>query len=123
MNPPATIAIWSAVPTPLTADLKVDVASVNRMVAAALREGIEGLFIAGTCGEGPWLPDRERQRLMEATVSAAGGRLKIAAQVSDNSVPRILDNAGLAAAAGVDYAMIAPPATLLNATPERVTTL
>jgi 4-hydroxy-tetrahydrodipicolinate synthase len=111
------------VPTPLTPDLKVDEASVARMVAAAVDDGVEGLFIAGTCGEGPWLPDRERRRLMDATVQAAAGRLKVAAQVSDNSVPRILDNAAVAAEAGVDYAIIAPPATLLNATPERIVAL
>lgn len=114
------VPIWSAVPTPLTPDLKVDVASVARMVAAAVSEGIEGLFIAGTCGEGPWLPDRERRRLMDAAVHAAAGRLKIAAQVSDNSVPRILDNAAVAAKAGVDFAIIASPAIMLNATPERI---
>src|SRR5687767_8543655 len=110
MNPAVTISIWSAVPTPLTADLKVDAASVERMVEAAVRDGVEGLFVAGTCGEGPWLPDRERQRLMQATVAAAAGRLRIAAQVSDNSVPRILANADAAAEAGVDVAIIAPPA-------------
>ena len=123
MNPPAKISIWSAAPTPFTADLKVDEASLERLVEAAVRDGIEGLFVAGTCGEGPWLPDRERRRLMQATVKAAAGRLRIAAQVTDNSVPRILDNAAMAADAGVNVAMIAPPATFLNATPERVTAL
>ena len=123
MNPLSAVPIWSAVPTPLTADLKVDVASVERMVAAAVAEGVEGLFVAGTCGEGPWLPDRERVRLMTEAVRAAAGRLKIAAQVSDNSVPRILDNAAVAADCGVDFAIIAPPATLLNATPDRITAL
>jgi len=122
MNPTA-VPIWSAAPTPLTTDLKVDVASLNRMVDAAVQEGMQGLFVAGTCGEGPWLPDRERSRLFKAAVQAAGGRLKIAAQVSDNSVPRILDNVALAAEAGVDYAIIAPPATMFNATPERIVAL
>jgi 4-hydroxy-tetrahydrodipicolinate synthase len=112
--------MWSAAPTPLTADLRVDEASVARMVDAAVAEGLGGLFVAGTCGEGPWLPDRERQRLFRATVRAAARRVKVAAQVSDNSVPRILDNIAIAAEAGIDYAMIAPPATMLNATPERI---
>ena len=123
MKSPPSVPIWSAVPTPLTADLRVDVASLEKMVAAAVAEGAEGLFVAGTCGEGPWLPDRERRRLMETAVHAAAGRLKIAAQVSDNSVPRILDNAAVAAECGVDFAIIAPPATLLNATPDRITAL
>ena len=121
MKPPSTIAIWSAVPTPLTPDWKVDEESLVKMVDASAQDGVEGLFIAGTCGEGPWLPDRERRRLMVTAVRAAAGRLKIAAQVSDNSVLRVLDNAAMAVDAGVDFAIIAPPATLLNATPDRVT--
>ncbi len=123
MKAAAHVSLWSAVPTPLTAGLQVDVESVGRMVEAAVAEGVEGLFVAGTCGEGPWLPDRERRRVMQAAVQAARGRLTIAAQVSDNSVPRILDNAAMAADAGVDLAIIAPPATLLNATPARITAL
>lgn len=121
MKPALPVALWSAVPTPLTPALTVDEASVARLIEASVRDGVEGLFVGGTCGEGPWLPDRERRRLMEAAVRCAGGRLKIAAQVSDNSVPRVLDNMAVAAAAGVDIAIIAPPATMLNATADRVT--
>jgi len=120
MKPPSPVKIWSAVPTPLSSDLKVDESSVERMVHAAVHDGIQGLFLAGTCGEGPWLPDREKQVLVKAAVRAAGGKLKIAVQASDNSVPRILDNVEAAAAAGADYAIIASPATFLNATPERI---
>ena len=117
------VQIWSAAPTPLTDDLKVDVASVERMVRAAIAEGVHGLFLAGTCGEGPWLPDTERRRLVQAAVAAAEKRLKIAVQVSDNSVPRILNNATRAAEDGADYAIIASPATMMNATPERIVAL
>lgn len=117
------VKLWSAVPTPLTDGLTVDVASVERMIHQSIADGIQGLFLAGTCGEGPWLPDRERRRLIEAAARAAGGRLKLAAQVSDNSVPRILDNVRLAEEAGADFGIIAPPATLLNATPDRIVAL
>jgi dihydrodipicolinate synthase/N-acetylneuraminate lyase len=115
--------IWSAVPTPLHPDLTVDVDAVQKTVAAAIEDGMQGLFLAGTCGEGPWLPDRERRRLVETAAKAAGGRLKIAAQVSDNSAPRILDNATAAAEAGADYAIIAAPALFMNATPDRIAAL
>ncbi|SDS48946.1 dihydrodipicolinate synthase family protein [Opitutus sp. GAS368] len=115
-----SVRIWSAAPTPLTPDFRVDVPSVERMVQDAVRHGVHGLFLAGTCGEGPWLQDRERQVLVRTAVKAAGGKLKIAMQASDNSVPRILDNTQAAAEAGADYVIIAAPATFLNATPERV---
>lgn len=114
------VKIWSAVPTPLTPALRVDEASVERMVQDAVRQGVHGLFLAGTCGEGPWLPDREKQTLVRAAARVGRGKLKIAVQASDNSVPRILDNVALVAEAGADYAIIAAPGTFMNATPERV---
>jgi dihydrodipicolinate synthase/N-acetylneuraminate lyase len=120
MNAPSGVKLWSAVPTPLTPDFKVDGPSVEKMIRQAVADGMQGVFLAGTCGEGPWLPDRERRRLIQLAVAAAAGRTKIAAQVSDNSVPRILDNVALAAEAGADYGIIAAPATMLNATPERI---
>jgi 4-hydroxy-tetrahydrodipicolinate synthase len=123
MNPPRAVQIWSAMPTPLTADLKVDVPSVEKMIGDALASGINGVFLAGTCGEGPWLPDRERSRLIKAAADAAQGKLHIAAQVSDNSVPRILDNVDRAAEAGANYAIIASPATFMNATADRIAAL
>lgn len=117
------VKIWSATPTPLAADLTIDPRSVERMVRDAVTSGVEGLFLAGTCGEGPWLPDRERIRLVRAVAAEAKGRLKIAVQATDNSVPRILDNIRQAAEAGADYAIIAAPATFMNATPERIVAL
>jgi dihydrodipicolinate synthase/N-acetylneuraminate lyase len=123
MKPLPAVKIWSAVPTPLTPAFRVDEGAVERMVLDAVRNGIQGLFLAGTCGEGPWLPDREKQVLVRTAARVAHGKLKIAAQASDNSVPRILENVQLAAEAGADYAIIASPATFLNATPERVAAL
>lgn len=117
------VHIWAALPTPLTQDLKVDLPSLRRMIRDAWAGGITGMFLAGTCGEGPWLPDRERRRLVDhATreVARIPGEMKIAVQVSDNSVPRILDNIRVAADCGANYAIIAPPAVMMNATPERI---
>jgi len=118
-----SVQIWSATPTPLTADLTIDLPSVGKMISEAVASGIQGVFLAGTCGEGPWLPDRERMRLVRAVAAAAKGRLKIAVQATDNSVPRILENIRQATEAGADYAMIAAPATFMNATPDRIVAL
>lgn len=93
------------------------------MIRDAIAHGISGVFLGGTCGEGPWLPDGERSRLIEAAATAAEGKLKIAAQVSDNSAARIHDNISRAKEAGADYAIVASPATFMNGTPERITAL
>ena len=117
------IKLWSALPTPLFNDLTVDTTSVARMITASIDGGMTGVFLAGTCGEGPWLPEREKTRLIQAAKAAAGDRLKLAAQVSDNSVSRILDNVARVAEVGADIAVMAAPATFMNATPDRVVSL
>ncbi|NSW56367.1 MAG: dihydrodipicolinate synthase family protein [Armatimonadetes bacterium] len=115
--------VWSATPTPFNDDMTLDEASVERMVEHHLRLGVKGLFLAGTCGEGAWMPDSTRRALVRATVKASAGRLVIAVQVTDNSSARILDNIAMAAEDGADVAVIAPPYFLLNATPDNILAL
>ena len=106
---PRYAGVWSAAPTPFTDRLEVDVESVKRMVDHHHRLGVRGLFLAGTNGEGPWLPEKELRTLVRSVVKANRGRLTVAVQVTDNSAPRIVDNIGRAAGDGADLAVIAPP--------------
>lgn len=101
--------VWSAAPTPFTEKMAVDTVAVRRMVGHHLRLGVSGLFVAGTNGEGPWLPERSLRALVASVVKAAAGRVTVAVQVTDNSAARILDNARRAAADGAGLAVIAPP--------------
>jgi len=113
-------SVWSATPTPFTADGRVDVASVQRMVAHHVDLGVAGIMLAGTCGEGPWLRDRDRETLARAAVEAGQGKLIVAMQVSDNSWGRVLDNADRAASWGVELAVVAAPSFFINATTKRM---
>jgi len=106
---PRYSGVWSAAPTPFDEGLAVDVDSVKRMVEHHHRLGVMGLFLAGTNGEGPWLPERELRTLVRTVVKANRGRMTIAVQVTDNSAARIVDNIGRAADDGADLAVIAPP--------------
>jgi len=115
--------VWSATPTPFTEDMEVDTESVARLVAHHLRLGMKGLFIAGTCGEGAWMPDRHRRLLVQTIAQHAKGKLALAVQVTDNSAARILDSIALAQEDGADVAVIAQPYFLLNATPENILSL
>jgi len=101
--------VWSAAPTPLTEAMAVDVDSMKRMADHHLRLGVKGLFLAGTNGEGPWLPEKELRTLVRTVVKVVRGRMTVAVQVTDNSAARILDNARKAADDGADMAVIAPP--------------
>ncbi len=116
---PVAGGVWSATPTPLTSDRRVDVPSVDRLVAHHLKMGVTGLMLAGTCGEGPWLTEADREEMIRATVRFAAGRLRIAVQVTDNSAVRTLANVTLAAAWGAEIAVVAQPYFFLNGTPDR----
>jgi len=110
-------SLWSATPTPLTESLQVDEAAIPALVDHHLTLGVDGLFVAGTCGEGPWLPVRERRRLVRAVREATGRRMRIAVQVTDNSPGRIAENTDWAREDGADLVVIAPPSFLMNVSP------
>ncbi len=101
--------LWSATPTPLTEDMEIDVESAHRLVDHHIKLGVSGLFLLGTCGEGPWMPDRLRRKFVREVTDYSNGRLTIAAQVTDNSTARIVQNIEMATEAGADIAVIAPP--------------
>ena len=109
--------VWSAAPTPFTASMKIDKASVRRMVAHHIRLGVKGLFLAGTNGEGPWLTNQQRRQLIRSVVRANRRRMTIAVQVTDNSAARVLDNIREAKEEGATIAVVAQPYFFFNPTP------
>ena len=115
--------VWSATPTPFTETMRIDKVAVRRLVEHHVRLGIKGLFLCGTCGEGPWMTHDQRRQLIETVYRCNKGRMLLAAQVTDNSSARILDNMKMVKQAGADIAVIAPPHFLIHATPRTVTEL
>ena len=110
MNPTAlSLPIWSAAPTPLHNDGSLDRESVERLMEHQIANGVTGVFIGGTSGEGPWLPRRVLRELADATVKAAAGRIPVALQITDNSADRMIELLDELAGLRFDYAVIAPP--------------
>ncbi len=117
ISPDALTGVWSAAPTPLTEKMTVHTGDIKRMVEHHIRLGVRGLFLCGTNGEGPWLPESEKRTLVKETVAVNTGQLLIAVQVTDNSSARIIDNMNAAAKDGADIAVIAPPNFFYNVSP------
>lgn len=101
--------VWSAMSTPLTTTGRVDANALEKLVEHQLRLGIKGLFIGGTAGEGPFISNIERKRLVELTVRFVNGRMPIAFQITDNSAERMIENLDIYQDLGIDIAVIAPP--------------
>lgn len=101
--------IWSATPTPFLETGALDEPALERVVEQHLKLGVTGLFLAGTCGEGPFMTNRQRSDLVRQVRRLAGARLTLTVQVSDTSAARVLDNMQRATEAGADVAVVAPP--------------
>jgi dihydrodipicolinate synthase/N-acetylneuraminate lyase len=116
---------WSASPTPFTDKMEVDTVAVGKMIDHHIRLGVKGLFLSGTCGEGPWMTDIQRRTLVRAAAERvakdAKKNLVLSVQVTDNSPARILDNIYRAAEDGADIAVIAPPDFFMDPSAKRLT--
>lgn len=101
--------IWSATPTPFLDDGTLDKAALERVVEQHRRLGVTGLFLAGSCGEGPFMTNDQRVDLVRAVGRLTDSRIRITAQVSDTSAARVRDNISRMEQAGAQYVVVAPP--------------
>ncbi len=102
-------SIWSASPTPFLDGGVLDDAGIENLVQQHTRLGVTGLFLGGTCGEGPFMPNHQRAELIHRVRSAAGTRFHLAVQVTDTSALRVRRNIAEAVEAGADSVVIAAP--------------
>jgi dihydrodipicolinate synthase/N-acetylneuraminate lyase len=101
--------IIPAVTTPFDASGGVDVAALERNLAALLESGVHGFVATGTMGEAGSLSAAERRTVIEAAVRAAGASVPVIAGVSAGTAAAASAHAFDAAAAGADALMCLPP--------------
>jgi 2-dehydro-3-deoxy-D-pentonate aldolase len=95
--------------TPLAGDDELDVAGLEKLVEHMISGGIHGLFVLGTTGEAPALSYRMRREIIETTCKLVNGRIPVIAGVIDTSLAEMLAMAKVAADAGAESLVIAPP--------------
>lgn len=95
--------------TPLTPEGEIHVDMVPRLVEHLVENGVSGIYINGTTGEGMALSVEERCCLAEAYVSAAAGRLKTVVQVGHESLAEAQMMAQHASELNVDAISATPP--------------
>ena len=88
--------------TPFSHSGEVNLAGIAPMVEFLIGNGIKGMYVCGSTGEGMSLSTTERKAVTEEFVNAASGRIPVIAQVGHNSLAEARDLAAHAAAAGVD---------------------
>lgn len=102
MNSPRLNGLIAATYTPLGNDggLKTDI--IQPLVDFLLRQGVSGLYVCGSTGEGMSLSSDERIAVTNAYVQAANGRLPVIVQVGHNSLVEARNLARAAEQAGAD---------------------
>ncbi len=110
--------IWSAAPTPFTKKMEIDTESVARMVEHHIKIGVNGLFLLGTNGEGPWLTEKQKIELVKNVVRYNRKRMIISAQITDNSSQKMIDNAKKLADQGIDIVIMSAPYFILRQQPD-----
>ncbi|MBP6012838.1 MAG: dihydrodipicolinate synthase family protein [Alphaproteobacteria bacterium] len=97
-----------AATTQFKTDLSIDYDATQRVQDALIKDGVNGLIIMGTVGEGNSLESDEKRKMITATVEAARGRVPVIVGVSEMTTPRAAALARDAEKLGASGLMVLP---------------
>ena len=98
-----------AVFTPMHMDSSVNLEPIPAIVEQLISEGVTGLYICGSTGEGPCLSREERMDVSEAYIKATAGRIQTIVQVGHQSIEEAKTLAKHAQSIGADATSAIPP--------------
>ena len=95
--------------SPLAAADRLDTAGLERLVDRLIHGGVHGIFLLGSCGEGPSLDPSLQRELVERVCQQVGGRIPVLVGVTDASAQATAALARHSAEVGADAIVVAPP--------------
>jgi len=95
--------------TPLRGRDELDVPGLERLIEHILGGGVNGLFILGTTGEGPSLSYRLRRELIQRVCRQVNRRVPVLVGITDTAFVESVSIARVAAEAGAEALVLAPP--------------
>jgi len=101
--------IYTAIPTPVTADDRIDEAAAQTLVSHLVRQGVDGIVPLGGTGEYGALAREERTRMAALTAQTVDGRIPVIAGVLDTGLHDALSSGKALANAGADAVMVLTP--------------
>jgi 4-hydroxy-tetrahydrodipicolinate synthase len=98
-----------AIVTPMTADGALDLPAWERLLDFHLREGSDGIVVAGTTGESPVLSAAEIEELTRRAVARCRGKLKVIVGAGTYSTETTVARTHALSRLGVDGVMLVTP--------------
>lgn len=93
---------YTAIVTPFKKNGQIDEAALEALVKAQVKGRVDGVVPVGTTGESPTLGFEEHKRVVELTVRAANGRIKVMAGTGANSTEEAIELTKSAEECGAD---------------------
>jgi len=100
---------FTAIVTPFTRQGEVDYARLRDLIEFQIEGGVDGIVPVGTTGESPTLTVAEHNRVIEVTVEACAGRVKVIAGTGANSTAEALELTRHAKQVGADATLQVTP--------------
>jgi len=98
-----------AIVTPMTADGGLDWPAWDRLLDFHVREGTDGIVIAGTTGESPVLALEEVEELTRRAVARCGGKLRLVVGAGTHATASTVARTRLLSGLGADAVMLVTP--------------
>src|SRR5271155_3358423 len=100
--------VFPAATTQFDTALDLDLAATRRVQTALIRDGVHGLVLMGTVGEGNSLSAAEKRKVLEAAVEASEGKVPVIAGVSELTTAAAVSFARDAERLGATGLMVLP---------------
>ena len=109
--------VLTAMATPFTAEGALDLPGAEALADHLLRNGSDGLVVAGSTGEAPTLTHDEKDALWRAVLGAVDGRGPVLCGAGTNATAESVELARIAEKAGADGLLLVTP--YYNRPPQR----
>jgi len=100
---------YTAIVTPFNRNGQVDYGKLRELIALQIAAGIDGIVPVGTTGESPTVDFDEHEKIIEATIAACRGKVKVIAGTGANSTAEALQLTRHALSAGADGTLQVTP--------------
>ena len=101
--------VWPAMLTPVTPDGEPHPAMIEKLVNVLVEEGLDGLYLLGSTGQGPAFSVAQRKQVAELAIQATAGRVPTIVHVGCVSTLDCIELAKHAESVGADGISAVPP--------------